>query len=421
MFLSLTRNKGVILDKNLEIYIHVPFCVRKCRYCDFLSGSFSDEVKEQYVNALVNEICASASRYRDYTVKTLFMGGGTPSILTTEHIKKIMAAVRNNYNLAPYVESTIECNPGTLNASKIDAYLDNGFNRMSIGLQSANNEELKALGRIHTTEEFLDSYLLARNYGFTNINVDLMSAIMYQTVDSFVGTLESVASLKPEHMSVYSLIVEENTPLYDWVYKEGNENTLPSEEDEREMYYKTKEILGKYGYERYEISNYARKGYECRHNVGYWQRENYVGFGAGAASLVNNIRFNNVDDIHAYIARYIEYSNIGLNDDACKEKDFQNNNANEFATKYLADKTNVETLSQNDCMSEFMFLGLRMIKGISKTDFFNCFGKTFDEVYGNVASGLIKDGLLLDDGENIKLTEYGIDISNRVMAEFLLD
>lgn len=377
------------MSKKLCVYIHIPFCVSKCKYCDFLSGPCDDAAKAAYVDTLVREICQSAKDFSDYKVDTIFVGGGTPSILEASQMQRILGAVRDNYNLERYVECTIECNPGTMTERKADAWLEAGVNRLSFGLQSANNNELKALGRIHTVEEFVDSYLMARNAGFMNINVDLMNALPYQTLDSFSGTLRSVAGLSPEHLSVYSLIVEENTPLYDWVYA-GNEDALPTEEAEREMYYDTKKILAEYGYERYEISNYAKKGYECRHNLGYWERKNYVGFGLGAASLVGNVRYNNLSDMEEYM-------------------------------KCLGSKKeNREVLSKADEMAEFMFLGLRKIAGIRKDKFYDTFGTKYGDVYGEVTKELVTKGLIYEDEDSVRLTELGIDVSNVVLAEFLL-
>lgn len=376
------------MSKKLGVYIHIPFCVSKCRYCDFLSGPCDDAAKTAYVDTLVREICQSAKDFADYMVDTIFVGGGTPSILEASQMQRILGAVRDNYNLERYVECTIECNPGTMTMQKADAWLEAGVNRLSLGLQSANNNELKALGRIHTVEEFVDSYLMARNAGFMNINVDLMNALPYQTLDSFSGTLRSVAGLAPEHLSVYSLIVEENTPLYDWVYA-GNEDKLPTEEIEREMYYATGKILAEYGYERYEISNYAKKGYECRHNLGYWERKDYVGFGLGAASLVGNIRYNNLSEMKAYM-------------------------------ECMGDKKeNREVLSKEDEMAEFMFLGLRKIAGIRKDKFYDAFGVKYEDVYGEVTNKLVEKGLICEENDTVRLTDLGIDVSNVVMAEFL--
>lgn len=376
--------------KKLGLYIHIPFCVKKCRYCDFLSAPYKEAEKEMYVQALVTEIEQSAERFGDYSVDTIFIGGGTPSLLLPDQTERIMETVRKGYHLEPYTECTIECNPGAVDERRAESWILNGINRVSIGLQSANNNELQELGRIHTVEEFLDSYLLLSNIGFSNINVDLMCALPYQTEESFYGTLKSVAGLNPRHLSVYSLIVEEGTPLYDWVHA-GNEDKLPSEETERKMYYKTREILGEYGYHRYEVSNYAKPGYECRHNLGYWERKEYAGFGLGAASLVDDRRYNNVSDWKAYI------ENCG------------------------SEKVNEEVLEQKDAMAEFMFLGLRKTEGIDKERFCNVFGVDYDGVYGGITETLAQKGFLHVEGNQVRLTDLGIDVSNVVLAEFLWD
>lgn len=376
--------------KQLGLYIHIPFCVKKCRYCDFLSAPYSEDKREQYVRALTEEIAKAAPKFSEYTVNTVFIGGGTPSLLTAEQITRVMETVHEAYRLNPYTECTIECNPGTVEEKKAESWILNGINRVSIGLQSANNNELQGLGRIHTVEEFLDSFLLLSNMGFSNINVDLMSALPFQTEESFYATLRSVAGLAPKHLSVYSLIVEENTPLYDWVH-DGNEASLPSEETERNMYCKTREILAEYGYYRYEVSNYAKPGYECRHNLRYWERREYVGFGLGAASLVGNRRYNNVSGWDGYI-------------ESCGSR-----------------KVNEELLDRKDEMAEFMFLGLRKTKGIDKQEFLKNFGVDYDAVYGKITERLTAKGFLRTEEQRVMLTDLGIDVSNVVLAEFLPD
>ncbi|MCM1468576.1 MAG: radical SAM family heme chaperone HemW [Alistipes sp.] len=376
--------------KKLGLYVHIPFCVKKCRYCDFLSGPYDEGERARYVKALVAEIAQKAEQFKDYSVDTIYIGGGTPSLLTAEQIAGIMETIRERYRLEPYTECTIECNPGTVDERKAESWLLNGINRVSIGLQSANNRELQGLGRIHTAEEFLDGYLLLSNMGFSNINVDLMCALPFQTEESFYGTLRSVAGLGPKHLSVYSLIVEEGTSLYDWVHA-GNEDKLPSEETERNMYYKTREILGEYGYHRYEVSNYAKPGYECRHNLGYWERKEYAGFGLGASSLTGNRRYKNVSSWEAYI------ENHG------------------------SEKADEEVLDRKDAMAEFMFLGLRKTEGIDKETFYNAFGVDYDDIYGEITETLAGKGFL-DLAENhVRLTDLGIDVSNVVLAEFLPD
>lgn len=384
--------------KELELYLHIPFCIRKCAYCDFLSGPATDAVKKQYVDALIREIKTIGKQYTEYCVTTIFMGGGTPSILFSEQITAIFEALKHSFSIKEDAEITMEVNPGTVTEEKFLAWKAAGINRLSIGLQSVKNKELQMLGRIHSYEQFLDTFQKARAYGFKNINVDLISAIPGQTLNSWCETLRTVAELSPEHISAYSLIIEEGTPFYE---KYGEENDteendieetalLPDEETERKIYEETEKILLEYGYERYEISNYAKKGYECRHNCGYWQRKEYLGFGIGAASLIENRRFHVVTDLNTYL-----------------EKDSLN---------YEEE----ETLSEQEEMEEFMFLGLRMMEGVSKIDFETYFGKNIEEVYGTVLEELEREQLLEISGDRIKLTKYGIDISNYVFEQFLL-
>ena len=300
--------------KPLELYIHIPFCVKKCAYCDFLSGPSTLEVREAYVNCLIEEIChCKHAGVRDsdnkwapcdpenYEVVSAFFGGGTPSILKPDQIRRIMTALKEVFCWNSDAEVTIEANPGTVDEEKLRNYLDCGINRISFGLQSADNEELRKLGRIHTWEEFLESFRLAREAGFSNLNVDLMSALPGQTVESWMDTLKKTADLDPEHISAYSLIIEEGTPFFE-AYGDGRgDGILPDEDAEREMYHRTREFLKDRGYERYEISNYARTGRECRHNVGYWTGVSYLGLGLGASSYVDGCRFCNERDLGIYL------------------------------------------------------------------------------------------------------------------------
>ena len=387
------------MNKKIEIYIHIPFCVKKCAYCDFLSCPADDETKSRYVQALCKEIEWAKDCLDEYLVDTVFIGGGTPSILEEKYIGQILDTLRSAARISDDAEITIECNPGTLTMEKLENYKEVGINRISIGLQSANDEELKSIGRIHNFDEFKESYKLAREAGFENINVDLMSALPGQTVESYKETLNKVISLNPEHISAYSLIVEDETLLKERV--ESGLVELPNEDDEREMYYMTKDILEKAGYKRYEISNYAKDGFECRHNVGYWKRTEYLGFGIGAASLFRAKRFYNTSDINRYINML--------------ERDVMN--ADEV---WKSINENEETLTKNDEMEEFMFLGLRMMDGISADDFKESFGKDIKSVYGEVLEKLESQGLLVTEQEIIKLSERGIDISNQVLANFLL-
>lgn len=382
----------MIMKQKLEIYIHIPFCKQKCAYCDFLS--FSDYDKD-YVPALIKEIkgvSLEGESRNQYVVQSIFIGGGTPSLLAVSEISSILDCVYQSFEVAPDAEITIEANPGTLTKEKLIGYRRAGINRLSMGLQTANEVELKKLGRIHTYEEFLSNYHLAREIGFANINVDLMSAIPGQTVASFHETLLKIVEINPEHISAYSLIIEEGTPFYHQYH--ANQLVLPDEESERQMYYDTKMILEQSGYQRYEISNYSKPGFACKHNCGYWERTDYIGFGLGAASLIKGKRFSNEVDRK----RYLE----------AVEKDFINLHQN------------IQILTQTEQMEEFMFLGLRLIKGISKKEFRKQFGKTFEAVYAESSQKLISQGLLEIEGDHVRLSERGLDFSNQAMAEFLI-
>lgn len=401
--------------KKLEIYIHIPFCAKKCDYCDFLSMRADEGTKREYVNGLIREIELSKDMMKGYKVDTVFIGGGTPSILREDYIEKIMQTLKDNCELSENAEITIECNPGTVNLKKLEAYKKSGINRISFGLQSANDNELRELGRIHDFEGFVESYKLARKAGFNNINVDLMSALPGQTLESYRDTLNKVIELNPEHISAYSLIVEDGTPMEERV--EQNLVTLPDEDTEREMYYLTREVALKNGYNRYEISNYAKTGYECRHNEGYWKRVEYLGFGLGAASLYQNKRYSNVSDLNEYIGLLLDggndedyYGGMVYQDDVW---DIQEDTLNILHGK-------ISTLSNKDMMEEFMFLGLRMTEGVSEEKFEMDFGRNIDKVYGDVIEKLEKQQLLEKKDGRIKLTDRGVDISNYVMSEFLL-
>ena len=385
----------------LSIYIHIPFCVRKCFYCDFLSAPASGETMEAYASCLCREIEAAGKLYPDYEVRTVFFGGGTPSILKKERICQIMEALRRAFSLAEDAEITIEVNPGTVDADKLAAYYAAGINRLSIGVQSLQGNELQALGRIHSTEDFFQTYSVAIKSGFNNINVDLMSAIPEQTLESCQDTLRQLLSLDrpPSHISAYSLIIEEGTPFYE------NTPVLPDEEMDRLFYKITNDILKAAGYHRYEISNYAREGCECRHNRVYWERGEYLGFGIGAASLMQETRFSNIRDLQTYL------------------KLLSGEAADGPSTGQLTEhlRQEVSHLTEREQMEEFMFLGLRLTEGVSKKRFFKTFGKKFTDVYPGISEKLIREGLLVQEGDRLKLTELGLDVSNRVMAEFLFD
>jgi len=391
--------------KELSIYIHIPFCVKKCDYCDFLSAPAKEETKNRYVDMLLCEMDKAAGDYAEYEVISVFLGGGTPSVLALEDTTRIMACLREKFNISRYAEITTEVNPKTADYEKLKAYLESGFNRLSIGLQSADDIELGTLGRIHDYGDFLEVFHAARKAGFSNINVDVMSALPGQSVESYKSTLRKVLALSPEHISAYSLIIEEGTPFYEWygeedaLRKAGRELKncekqkerphLPSEEEERLMYEITEQMLLKQGYQRYEISNYAKKGYECLHNMVYWTRKEYVGFGVGAASFVGGERFRNTDHLQTYL-----------------EGNFE--------------KEERTVLNRSDCMEEFMFLGLRLINGVSGKEFLAQFGVSVEEIYGAVLKKMEKQGLLQKTGDRIALTHRGLDVANYVMSEFLL-
>lgn len=373
----------------LELYIHIPFCVKKCAYCDFLSFSSTQEERKDYVDALLGEI----DQYRDmasrYFVTSIFIGGGTPSVLEAWQMACIMSRIREVFTLSESAEITVEVNPGTIDEVKIQIYKACGINRISIGLQATNDEELRMLGRIHCYEEFLETYHMIRAYGIENINIDLISAIPKQTAVSWTETLERIISLEPTHISAYSLIIEEGTLFYE--HLDAYESLLPSEEDEREMYHLTKEKLAKAGYIRYETSNYAKAGYECRHNLGYWNRVDYLGLGLGAASLLENVRYTNEKDLTVYIEGDVDK------------------------------KVEKVELTRDEQMEEFMFLGLRKIEGVSKKEFYQIFQHSMEVIYGEVIQSLIEKELIECGDDYVRLTELGIDVSNYVMAEFLFE
>ena len=386
------------------LYIHIPFCVKKCDYCDFLSFPCGDEkIRDNYINAMLCELdyyCQNYDEFNDLT--SIFIGGGTPSSLSDAELEKLLFNVADIVAVSD-LEYTMECNPGTLTPEKLAIMRKYGVNRLSLGLQSSNNAELKKLGRIHTFEKFLDSFKLARKAGFDNINIDLMSALPGQTLDSWKSTLEEVVALNPEHISAYSLIIEEGTPFYELYGEDAGseadlkaEDRLPDEDTEREIYHFTKELLAEHGYNRYEISNYSRPGFECKHNCGYWTRENYAGIGLGAASLMGDRRYNNTDDLDEYINSYTK------------------NEPGIYAV-------GIERLSDSDKMGEFMFLGLRLMEGVSAAAFKKAFGRDVFKTYAKAIETSVEEGLMLvsDDGDNIRLTERGIDVSNIVFARFI--
>lgn len=404
--------------KELELYLHIPFCARKCAYCDFLSFQAPDRVYQEYVDKLIEEIYGQSGNFAEYCVSTVFVGGGTPSILPAYLMEALFGALHECFDIAEDAEITIEANPGTLTMEKLEVYRQSGVNRLSLGLQSADDQELRYLGRIHSYKDFLKSFQRAREAGFTNINIDLMSALPGQDLHSWKTTLRKVMMLKPEHISAYSLIIEEGTPFYDRFAEEDDPGVrnaqklkdasevaayaavmtlpdLPGEDADREMYHLTKEMMAAQGYQRYEISNYAKPGYECRHNLGYWTGVEYLGLGLGASSYTYGYRYHNTRDLK-------EYLSLNLYEAGAAARD-------------------IHLLSVEERMEEFMFLGLRRMEGVSGGEFADRFGQNLWHVYGDVMEKLEKQGLLVIDTPKVRLSDLGVDVSNAALSEFLLE
>lgn len=385
------------MKKNLQIYLHIPFCIKKCGYCDFLSFNSDENTQKEYIDALIRDIRYYGNNMSEYEVSTIYIGGGTPSWMNELWIQTIMAELFECFDVRADAEISMECNPGTLTSRKLLTYKTSGINRLSIGLQSADDEELKILGRIHTFDQFLKSYESARVAGFNNVNVDLMSCIPHQTTEKFARTLQKVIRLKPEHISAYTLIIEKGTPFYDrykfdLVKQEAGlkPDELPDEDEAYRIFKTTQNVLKDAGYIQYETSNFAKKGYECRHNIGYWTRENYIGIGLGAASLIENVRCNNTTSLYKYIS----------------------------GEEIIVDTTPVDRKGQ---MEEYMFLGLRMTCGINRYDFQEKFGVPIEGIYLDQLEDLKKEGLIAAREGHIFLTDKGNDIANYCMAKFLLD
>lgn len=409
--------------KELELYLHIPFCERKCAYCDFLSAPADLPVRISYIKKLQEEIAYYGAQYGEYQVSSIFFGGGTPTILEGYQLAAILETVKEHFNITTDAEITVECNPGTLTAGKAEKLVQAGFNRLSMGLQSADDRELQLLGRIHNFAQFLESYDLARKAGFRNINVDLMSALPGQTLKSWQDTLQKVTALRPEHISAYSLIIEEGTPFYERFAEDerireegGHPRLLPEEDVERQMYELTETFLQIKGYERYEISNYAKLGYECRHNCGYWTRKDYLGLGLGASSLVEHQRFQNTSDLKTYLEQEYSPQCEGQHEHIAETIQLQE----ETGLTQTGHHIHIETLDKKSEMEEFMFLGLRLMVGISRQQFEKKFQVTLNSVYGEVLRKLKGEHLIEEVAGYVRLTEHGIDVSNYVLAEFLL-
>lgn len=383
------------MDKNeIGIYIHIPFCMKKCFYCDFVSYANKEDMIEKYIKALEKEIKIKAEENKLLKINTIYIGGGTPSFIDSKHIVYIINAIKESFNVKENAEITIEVNPGTVTKNKLEDYIKCGINRISIGLQTTNNELLKQIGRIHTYEQFLETYNLIRMVGFNNINVDLMLALPNQTIKDLEDSLNKVIMLKPEHISVYSLILEEKTKLYDLV--ESGKLELLDESIERNMYWKVKNILEQNGYKHYEISNFAKQGYESKHNLNCWNQEEYLGMGLAAHSYLNNKRYSNTENLEQYINKLLDEEGI----------------KNDIVTVH-------EEQTLEDKQKEYMLLGLRKIEGVKISDFKNKFVQNPIYVCRKELDKLVKEDLIQVEDNNIKLTKKGLDLANLVFEEFV--
>ncbi|MGL4990882.1 MAG: radical SAM family heme chaperone HemW [Sarcina sp.] len=373
--------------KKISLYIHIPFCDQKCYYCDFPSFAGKGNLKDSYIDALIKEIKLTP---KNKIIDTIFIGGGTPSSLSENQLERLLSEIKK-FLFDGKIEYTVECNPGSITEKKLNIMKKYGVNRISMGLQAIQNSLLKDIGRIHNFEVFKENFRLARECGFTNINVDLMFALPKQSIKQWKETLESIIKLNPEHISAYSLIIEEGTKFYN--LNENKKLKLPSEDEEREMYHLTKNILNDYGYNQYEISNYSKSGLECRHNIIYWEMKNWIGLGSAASSHIDGERFTN----YSSVEKYIECMKSGV---SAKEE--------------------VHVNMEYENIEEFMFMGLRLVKGISEDDFEKRFGKSIDEIYKNKIDKFVLLGLLIRENRKIYFTEKGMEYSNNVMSEMLL-
>ncbi|MCG8538607.1 MAG: radical SAM family heme chaperone HemW [Clostridia bacterium] len=376
--------------REIGLYVHIPFCIKKCYYCDFLSYSKDSSIIDSYIDALIREIGMYENRLSGYRVKTIFIGGGTPSILETKALDVIVNELLRRFALAKNLEFTIESNPGTLTREKLKNYNAIGINRLSIGLQSFNNNILKKIGRIHSKEDFIENYFEARNEGFENINLDLIYGLPDQDLEDWQETLGQVIKLEPNHISAYSLKIEKGT-VFEKLFDENRLN-LPKDEEDRQMYHLAINLLNGNNIRQYEISNFAREGYECKHNLIYWNNQEYLGFGVSAHSYLDSCRYGNTDNINDYI-NFINHGKFPV--------------------------VNREVKSKEEEIVETIFLGLRLSKGLDVRKFKDYFNVSIYEIYGNKINSLIKLGLLTGGEDYIKLTQYGMDVSNQVFIEFL--
>ena len=398
----MTGNEKARAGRPLSVYIHYPYCVRKCNYCDFLSGPMaSPQAGQLYMDALLKEIAFEGKRSllqgKRRQVDTVFFGGGTPSLMEPSLAEKILDTLSAYYDILPDAEITMECNPGTADEQKLSALRSVGIGRLSVGVQSFDDAMLRLLGRIHTAADAKNIIKSARSAGFDNVSLDLISALPGQDFASWERTLKEAVQLSPEHISAYSLIIEEGTVFSEWD-KEGILPPLPGDDEDRRMYYFTGEYLEKNGYHRYEISNYARDGYPSRHNTGYWTGHDYAGFGAGASSYYRTGMHSAFRTRNPETDEYIRIWSRDPESEPERE---------------------TEILGKQDMMAEFMFLGLRMTQGVSRKEFAGSFGEELEKVYGEVIELHKKQGLLKEQGGRVRLTRRGTDLANYVMADFL--
>ncbi len=368
------------MDKYRGLYVHIPFCVRKCLYCDFVSFPGMENVFDKYIDAVLEE----AKKYEGMEFETVFLGGGTPSVLNCSQLDRLFDGLEKVFSFAENCEASIEANPKTLSDEKMRVLNNHIINRVSVGVQSFNDTELKAMGRIHTSKEALESIELISRY-FDNFNIDIMTSVPFQTSDSLMNTLKTAIGTGAKHLSCYSLIIEPGTPFYD-MYEKG-EFSLPSDEEDREMYIKLAEFLGCNGYKRYEISNYAREGYECRHNIKYWTTNEYIGLGAAAHSYYNGVRFSNTPDLNSYIGGEFEQER--------------------------------EALTEEDKISEYIMMSMRMSSGLDEDEFYNRFGKNFYDINKNKIDLYTQKGFIKKTENGFAFTDKGFDVSNALLCELI--
>ena len=391
--------------KEIGIYIHIPFCKSKCYYCDFCSYANKEELVDKYIRSLICEIdkISELEEKEQYIISTIYIGGGTPSFIESKYIVKIIKKINEKFNIKKEAEITIEVNPGTVDYNKLEDYFNCGINRLSIGLQSTYDYLLKEIGRIHSFQEFIETYHMARQVGFVNINVDLMLALPNQTIEQIKDSVEEVIGLEPEHISVYSLILEENTILCKMV--NNGELELLKDEEERKMYWKIKELLEENGYTHYEISNFSKPNYYSRHNVNCWEQMEYIGLGVAAHSYMNGIRYSNTENIE----KYVEENNIEI--EKVQEVEIEKYINSNYIIHEKQDKLSIE--------KEYIILGLRKIEGINIQSFKKKFVDNPIYLFYQELEKLCNEELIQIDGDFIKLTDKGLDFANIVWEEFI--